>query len=107
VSGIAEELPFLLTKENANLNSSLGEFLLKSTCGLVKCIWFDPALIIKWLTFINPPEEYKPVAEFATVKVVDVGTDATVTPERLYAPGLTPVTVTLSLTERVWGSAVV
>jgi hypothetical protein len=28
VSGIAKELPFLLIKENANLNSSLGEFLL-------------------------------------------------------------------------------
>ena len=47
MSGIAEELPFLLTKENASLNSSLGEFLLKSTCGPVKCMWFDPDSITK------------------------------------------------------------
>jgi hypothetical protein len=30
VSGIALEFPFLLTKENASLSSSIGDFLVKS-----------------------------------------------------------------------------
>jgi hypothetical protein len=38
VSGTVAESPSLLTKENANLNSSVGEFLEKSTFGAVKCI---------------------------------------------------------------------
>jgi len=38
VSGTVTESPSLLTKENANLNSSVGEFLEKLTFGAVKCI---------------------------------------------------------------------
>jgi hypothetical protein len=45
VSGTATESPSLLTKENASLNSSVGEFLEKSTFGAVRCIWFDPGSI--------------------------------------------------------------
>ena len=48
VSGIALESPSLFTKENASFNSSIGEFLVKSTFAPVKCMWFDPASITKW-----------------------------------------------------------
>ena len=47
ISGIAEELPVLLTIENASLSSSIGEFLVKSTFAPVKRIWFDPFSITK------------------------------------------------------------
>jgi hypothetical protein len=48
VSGIALESPSLFTKENANFNSSVGEFLVKSTLAPVKWIWFEPDSITKW-----------------------------------------------------------
>jgi hypothetical protein len=55
VSGTDTESPSLLTKENANLNSSVGEFLEKSTFGAVKCMWFEPGSITIWSTPPEPP----------------------------------------------------
>jgi len=54
VSGTDSDSPSLLIKEKANLSSSVGEFLEKSTFGEVKCIWFPESITI-WSTPPEPP----------------------------------------------------